>query len=197
MAQIFTPPQLVLYPMGPGEPVRLKRGAIAEYQGALWFPDGKTLLVLGNEPQKPTRAYLQNISGGEPTPLLQEGVIPASISPDGQTILAIDGQRKWGWYPVTGGAAQPAPGMTADDPPLSLVGWSADGRAFYVHTGTDVPARIDRIDVKTGQRTLLKEVGPADLTGLATFDPLTVSRDGTQYAYRYRKVLSTLFVVSR
>ena len=44
---------------------------------------------------------------------------------------------------------------------------------------------------------LLKEIGPADLTGLTTFDPLTVSRDGSQYAYRYRKVLSTLFVVSR
>jgi hypothetical protein len=128
---------------------------------------------------------------------LREGVIPAAISPDGQTILAIDRERKWGWYPVAGGAAQPALGLTADDAPPSVVGWSADGRAFFIHTGTDVPARIDRIDIKTGQRTLLKELGPPDLTGLATFDPLTVSRDGSQYAYRYRKVLSTLFVVSR
>ena len=182
LAQIFTPPQLVLYPMGPGEPVRLKRGAIAEYHNALWFPDGKTLLVIGNEAGKPVRAYRQDISGGEPTPLLQEGVIPAAISPDGQAILAIDRERKWGWYPVTGGAPQPAPGLTADDAPPSVVGWSADGRAFFIHTGTDVPARIDRIDIKTGQRTLLKELGPADLTGLAMFDPLTVSRDGSQYS---------------
>ncbi len=43
LAQIYTPPQLVLYPMGAGEPVRLKRGAIAQYQGAFWFPDGKSL----------------------------------------------------------------------------------------------------------------------------------------------------------
>jgi hypothetical protein len=197
LAQIFTPPQLVLYPIGPGEPVRLNRGAIAEYQGAIWFRDGKALLVVGNEPQKPIRAYRQNISGGEPTPLLPEGVVPASISPDGQAILAVDRERKWAWYPVAGGPAAPAPGMTASDPPISVVGWSEDGRAFYVHTGTDVPARIDRIDIKTGQRTLLKEIGPADLTGLGMFDPLTVSRDGSQYAYRYRKVLSTLFIVSR
>ena len=60
---------------------------------------------MGNEAQKPTRAYRQDISGGEPTPLLQEGVIPAAISPDGQTILAIDRERKWGWYPAAGGAA--------------------------------------------------------------------------------------------
>jgi eukaryotic-like serine/threonine-protein kinase len=197
LAQIFTPPQLVLYPMGPGEPVRLKRGAIAEYQGAFWFPDGKTLLVVGNEPGKPTRAYRQDVPGGEPTPLLQERVIPAAISPDGRAILAINSERKWGWYPVAGGAPQSAPGLTGDDGPASVVGWSADGRAFFVHTGTEVPARVDRIDIKTGQRTLLKELGPADVTGLATFDPLTVSHDGSQYAYRYRKVLSTLFVVSR
>jgi hypothetical protein len=196
LAQIFTPPQLVLYPMGPGEPVRLKRGVIAEYQGAFWFPDGRTLLVVGNEPRKPTRAYRQDIAG-EPMPWLQEGVIPAAISPDGQRILAIDHERKWGWYPAAGGAAQPAPGLTADDAPAGIVGWSADGRALFMHTGTDVPARIDRIDVKTGRRTLLKELGPADLTGLGMFDPLTVSHDGSQYAYRYRKVLSTLFVVSR
>ena len=111
LAQIFTPPQLVLYPMGPGEPVRLKRGTIAEYQSAIWFPDGKTLLVVGNEPQKPTRAYRQDISGGEPTPLLPEGVFPAAISPDGQTILGKDREGKWGWYPVAGGAGAAGAGF--------------------------------------------------------------------------------------
>ena len=197
LAHIFTTQQLVLYPVGTGEPVRLERGTIAEYHSVLWFPDGKTILVIGNETGKPVRAYRQNIAGGEPTPLLQEGVIPAAISPDGRTVLAIDRERKWGWYPVAGGATQPAPGLTADDAPPAVVGWSADGRALFIRTGTDVPARIDRIDVKTGQRTLLKELGPSDLTGLVTFDPLTVTRDGNQYAYRYRKILSTLFVVSQ
>lgn len=197
LAQIFTPPELVLYPIGPGEAVRLKRGTIATYQNGLWFPDGKTLLVVGNEAGKPIRAYRQNVPSGEPIAILEEGVIPAVISPDGQTILAINREKKWGWYSVAGGAPQPAQGLTADDRFGSVVGWSADGRAFFVHTGTDVPARIDRIDVKTGQRRLLKEVGPADLVGLTMFDPATVSRDGSQYAYRYRRVLSTLFVVSR
>ena len=61
LAQIFTPQQLVLYSMGPGEPVRLKRGTITEYHNALWFPDGKTLLVIGNEAGKPVRAYRQDM----------------------------------------------------------------------------------------------------------------------------------------
>ena len=79
LARIYTPPQLVLYPMGAGEPVRLERGAIAHYQTALWFPDGKSLLVVGNEPGKPMRAYRQAVPGGEPTPLLDEGVYPAAL----------------------------------------------------------------------------------------------------------------------
>ena len=43
LARIYTPPQLVLYPMGAGNPVKLERGAIAHYQTAFWFPDGKSL----------------------------------------------------------------------------------------------------------------------------------------------------------
>jgi len=196
LAQIFTPPQLVLYPIGPGEPVRLARGMIAEYQGALWFPDGKSLLLTANETGKPTRAYRQELPGGEPKALLDEGVVPAAISPDGRSILGVDSKKTWRWYPVDGGAPRPAPGLTADDRSIAIVGWSEDGKAFFVHSGTGVPSRLERVDVITGRRTLLKEIGPADRTGLFMLDPVTVSRDGAQYAYRYWRRLSTLFVVS-
>jgi len=197
LAQVFAPAQLVLYPVGPGEPLRLKRGVIAEYQIAHWFPDGKSLLVVGNEAGKPTRMYRQDIPGGEPAPLLGDGISPGAITPDGQAILGVDRERRWRWYPVSGGAPRPAPGLTAEDTPLAILGWSADGKALFVRNGTDVPARIDRVDVATGRRTFLTEIGPADRTGFVAFDPQTVSRDGAQYSYRYRKRLSTLFIVSR
>jgi hypothetical protein len=86
--------------------------------------------------------------------------------------------------------------LTADDRTIAIVGWSEDGKAFFVHSGTGVPSRLERVDVITGRRTLLKEIGPADRTGLFMLDPVTVSRDGAQYAYRYWRRLSTLFVVS-
>jgi eukaryotic-like serine/threonine-protein kinase len=196
LAQIFTPPQLVLYPMGAGEPVRLKRGALAEYQAALWFPDGKSLLIVGNELGKATRAYRQDVPGGEPIPVLEDGVTPAAITPDGQSVLGQDGSKTWRWYPAAGGTPRPAPGLTADDIVAGFVGWSSDGRALLVRTGTDLPARIDRVDIATGRRTLLAEMGPQDRAGLFYFAPVSVSKDGAQYAYRYWKRLSTLFVVS-
>jgi Tol biopolymer transport system component len=197
LAQTFTPPQLLLYPMGAGEPVRLKRGAIAQYQQtALWFPNGKRLLVVGNEPGKPTAVFQQDIPDGEPQPVLEPGIYPAAMTPDGKMVLAINGKREWRWYPLSGGASQAAPGLQESDDPTGVVGWSPDGTALLVRSGTGVPSRIDRVEIATGRRTLLTEVGPADRTGLFVFSPVSVSKDGAQYAYSYSKRLSTLFVVT-
>jgi Tol biopolymer transport system component len=196
LAQIFSPPQLVLYPMGAGDPVRLNRGAIAEYQTALWFPDGKSVLIAGNEAGKRTRTFRQVVPDGEPKPILDEGVVPEAITPDGQTVLALDRDRQWRWYPLNGGASRLAAGMTAADRAESVVGWSADGKELFIRTGSDVPARIDRLDILTGRRALLAEVGPADQTGLFVFLPTSVSKDGRQYGYSYAKRLSTLFIVT-
>jgi dipeptidyl aminopeptidase/acylaminoacyl peptidase/tRNA A-37 threonylcarbamoyl transferase component Bud32 len=196
LAQLFQPPQLLLYPMGAGEPVRLKRGTIAEYQIALWFPDGKRLLVMGNEAGKPTRAFQQDVPDGEPKPVLEAGIFPAAIARDGKTVLAINGEGKWRWYPLSGEPSQPAPGFEDTDDPTSMVGWSTDGKELFVHSGTTVPSRIDRVTIATGQRTLLAEAGPVDRTGLFMFTPSSVSKDGAQYAYSYMKRLSTLFVVT-
>jgi Tol biopolymer transport system component len=174
----------------------LKRGTIAEYQTALWLPDGKSLLVVGNEPGKPTRVYQQDVPDGEPKPVLEEGIFPAAITPDGKTVLAVDREQKWRWYPLSGGAPRLAEGMTPTDVPTSISGWSADGTELFLRTGTNVPARIDRLDVATGRRTLLAEIGPADPVGLFTFGVSDVSAGGAQYAYTYAKRLSTLFVVT-
>ncbi|HKQ59642.1 MAG TPA: protein kinase [Candidatus Polarisedimenticolaceae bacterium] len=197
LAQIFSPPELVLYPVGAGDPVRLKRAGIQQYERAFWFPDGKSLLIIGNEASKPMRAYRQDISGGDPVPLLDEGVAPGAITPDGQTILGVDRDHGWRWYPVAGGAARPALGLTAADRAEDIVGWSEDHKSFFVRRGQDVPTSIDRVEVATGRREPLAQIGPADSTGLYRFLPVSISRDGAQYAYQYGKRLSTLFVVSR
>jgi hypothetical protein len=198
LALVFSPPQLVLYPMGAGEPVRLKRGAIADYQNAFWFPDGKSLLVVGNEAGKPSRTFRQEIPSGEPRPVFEEGVVAAAITPDGQAVLALDRDREWRWYRVDGSASRLAAGMTAQDRPdrYNVAGWSDDGKELFLRMGGGVPARIDRLDIVTGRRSLLAEVGPADRTGLFSLTPSSVTKNGGQYSYSYAKRLSTLFVVT-
>ena len=198
LALVFSPPQLVIYPMGAGDPVRPKRGVIADYQNAFWFPDGKSLLVVGNEAGKPSRMFRQEIPAGEPKPIFEEGVVAAAITPDGQTVLGFDRERKWRWYPVDGSASRVALGMTDQDRAdrYLVAGWGADGKEVFLRTGSDVPARIDRLDIMTGKRSLLAEVGPDDRTGLFSLTPLSVTKNGGQYAYAYAKRLSTLFVVT-
>jgi hypothetical protein len=47
------------------------------------------------------------------------------------------------------------------------------------------------------QRRVANQARVADRAGLLNFDTVSVSHEGAQYGYRYRKRLSTMFVVSR
>jgi len=67
---------------------------------------------------------------------------------------------------------------------------------LFIRTGGDVPARIERLDIATGRRSLLAELAPDDRVGLFIFYATSISKDGRQYAYGYAKRLSTLFVVT-
>ena len=127
-------------------------------------------------------------------PFLAEGVSPEAITPDGQNVLGIDPDGAWHWYPVNGGAPRLAPGLTSRDRPN--LGWSEDGKSIYVRISNEVPAPLERLDIATGRRTPLREIGPADRAGLFSLSVASVSHDGAQYAYRYQKRLSTLFIVT-
>lgn len=92
LALINSPPQLVLYPMGPGNTIRLDRGPIVRYQRwAKWFPDGKQILFCGNESFKPTRCYRQAVDGGPPVPVTPYGFDSALVSCDGRSVLGFNG----------------------------------------------------------------------------------------------------------
>ena len=54
--------QFTLLPTGAGEPKVLPKGGIA-YQGAGWFPDGRRILISGNEPGRGSRLFVQDVAG--------------------------------------------------------------------------------------------------------------------------------------
>ena len=61
--------QMVLYPIGAGELVKLERGGIEAYEnGAAWFPDGRRIIPCGHEPGRALRVYIQAIPVGTPEP---------------------------------------------------------------------------------------------------------------------------------
>ena len=190
LALIPTPSQVVVYPTGAGDAVRPPRGAIETYEWADWFPGGREILVCGNEANRATRCYRQSLPAGEPEPVTPEGTRTGKVSPTGQRVIVKAGDGSARVYDLTGGVPFAVP-IDRDE---TVLGWSVDGRAIYT-SKPRVPARIDRVDVATGQRALVKELAPADQTGVITVWAGGVSDDERAYAYSYWRRLSRLFVV--
>jgi len=192
LAVVYTPPQLVIYPTGPGQTRRLPRGGLETYHSARWFPDGRNVLVIGNEAGKASRCYAQDVSGGPPRPVTPEGTANGTVSPDGLQVLYSTPDGSWLTQRIGGGTAQPVPGLTAED---HVIRWSADGGFVYVYRDTSVPFRLERLDLASGHRELIREVAPADRAGVLRITGAAVTDDTRVYAYSYFRMTSQLFVV--
>src|SRR5256886_1424723 len=150
-----SPSQLKLLTTGAGEPKDLTKDNI-NHSWAHWFPDGKRILFAADEPGKGVRFYVYDIASGKSQVISQEGVngTAFALSPDSQQIAAIGPDQKGYLYPVSGGEPHLLSGLNQGEQPIT---WSSDGRSLYIYQPGELPARVYRLDVKTGQRTLWKE----------------------------------------
>ena len=76
-----------------------------------------------------------------------------------------------------------------------VAGWSNDGRAAFATRVPQVPARLERIDLQTGNRTLVRELAPTDRTGVSVIVPTDIVDDARGYAYFYMRDVATWYVV--
>jgi hypothetical protein len=192
LAIVYTPLQVLLYPTGPGQPLHLPHGNLETIQAARWFPDGKHVLVEGNEPGKALRCFEQDLQGGPLQPITPEGMTKGMVSPDGLRILYASEDGSYFIRPIAGGPAQPIPGLTPDDR-VNL--WSPDGRTLYISRAVGMTAQIEKLDLATGRRTLIRKVSPAEALGALNIGALSLAEDAKAYAYGYLKMKSKLFVV--
>jgi Tol biopolymer transport system component len=192
LAVVYAESQVVLYPTGPGEPLRLPRGPLQAYHGAAWFPDGKRVLLVGNEPGKASRCYEQDLVGGLPHPLTPEGTNNGRVSPDGRQILYMDSAGVWFLQPTEGGTARAVSGLGPED---RVQHWSQGDGGLYVFGSNDMPRRLERLDLATGHRTTVRLIAPTDRTGALWVIRLSLSDDAKAYAYSYNRMISQLFVV--
>ena len=95
-------------------------------------------------------------------------------------------------YPLAGGSPRPLPELTPED---RVTDWSADGRSLILYRLTLVPTRAERLDLATGKRTLLREVGPSDRAGVGVVSPVLLSADEKSYAYSAFRQACYLFTV--
>ena len=185
---------LELLPVGPGQPRRVPCKGLEE---ALWwyfFPDGKRILLWGNEENRGLRLYELALDGdGTLRPVGPEGAIwPVVIAPDGRRVALTSPERVLTIYDLAGNDPPvPVRGAAKGDQVLT---WGPDD-GLYVHQfSSRISTRVERIDLRTGERTLWHELAPNDPAGVMNLHPVYVAMDLETYAFSYRRFLSELYV---
>lgn len=185
--------KVLVLPTGAGEPRSLQPYNLKAFSWAGWFPDGKRVLLSAFEEGKGQRMYVQALDVGAPRPITPEGVAVRAntLTPDGKGIAAgLKGQLML--FPVDGGEPQPIKGADPQDTPMR---WRDDGRVLFVRQGR-LPARIFALDVTSGQRTLVREIGPRDTVGVDSVGDTRLTPDGKSHAYVYIRSLYSLYQVT-
>ncbi|HEX7424712.1 MAG TPA: protein kinase [Terriglobales bacterium] len=188
-----SPEQLRLLPTGAGETQSLTNDSI-NHQWARWFPDGKRFVFSGNEPGRGVRLYTQDVSGGKPKAISPEGVdaVAFAISPDGQLVVGIGPDQKGYLFSSAGGDPRIVNGMEPGDIPIN---WSQDAHSIYLYRSGEVPAKVYRLELATGKKTVWKQIAPLDPTGVSTIGPILMTPDGKTYVYGFHRTLGDLYLV--
>jgi serine/threonine protein kinase len=165
MGSTRPPSQLILLPTGTGEARPLSHDQI-HHQGASWTPDGKRIVFVGNEPGHRIRYYVQNLDGASARAITPENVIfnnfdPVAISPDGKLVAVTGLDGKIISYPLDNGPSSTVPALADGFAPLR---W-CPGDSLMVYRAGEVPERILRVDIETGEQTLWRELAPVGGVG--------------------------------
>ncbi len=184
---------VTIYPVGPGQSKRVTLPGFTLDRAGL-LSDNKTIWIYGNEPSHPARYYLAGMDGAKPRPVSPEGVraLRPGLVLDGKYLAATSGGKNR-LYPVTGGEPEVIAGMRQGE---WIAGWTEDGSAIYVYTRNEIPIKIYRVDRKTGQREVIREIMPSDHAGIGSgVGYLLITPNGKTYAYSLGQDLSELHLV--
>jgi eukaryotic-like serine/threonine-protein kinase len=189
------PGKVTLVPTGAGQPRTIATPGLEEiHSGAGHFlADGRRITLNASEHGHGVRCYLLDLDGGKPIPITPEGITGGIVSPDGKYVLRADDAGLLAAYPIPEGAPRPIPNLEAGFTPVQ---WTDDNSSVFVYHRGPVPTSVYKVNVTTGQKTLIQEVQPETTTGVVSITPIVVTRDGSRFAYSYYQVFSELFVIS-
>jgi eukaryotic-like serine/threonine-protein kinase len=192
------PTRLQLVPTGAGDTRILPRGSLEGHGWAVWTPDGRSVVLMGNEAGRGSRLYLQSVTNGDPVPISSEGVrllrsASHSVSPDGRVVLGEGPDGVVGLYPIDGGAVLPIAGLDTD---LVPIGWSDTPNVIFARQrGIERLADIYRVNVVSGRREKWRTLGPADPSGAPRLFSVQISPDATRYAYSVNNESFILYMI--
>jgi hypothetical protein len=112
------------------------------------------------------------------------------VSPDGSRVAMVGRDGRAAIYRIAGGPPVEIPTVVRGEFPVS---WTADGRALFVAGLSNVPHRVFKIDLSTGQRSPWKELHPSQVAGIR-MSQVSVTPDGRSFLHMYSQLLSNLYV---
>lgn len=119
--------------------------------------------------------------------------VPVVISPDGKTVAVAGLDGKIVLYPLEDGTPRAVPKLEGGFAPVR---WCPDNRSLLVYHLGDMPVKILRVDIKTGEQALWKELMPTYRTGLAGISIIRVGSDCQSVAYSAQYNPSELWIAS-
>jgi len=142
--------------------------------------------------------YRVDFQSGVRKPVTPEGVAGtfASISPDGKWVAFDVSQGGIAVYPLEGGEPRSYPGLPNPTRQLFPLNFTSDGKQLFVLGRGGAGGDAYVLELATGKWSLWKQLSSSERLGILDFGPALVTPDGKSYAYSYRQMLSTLFLVT-
>lgn len=198
---IGSPEHVSLFPVGPGQTRELSFPQFDHLENgtARFMPDGKHFLIDAKEPNHSLRTYLIDVAGVQPPrPITPESTAAILPSPDGKYaagtgVPQASGPRKLTLFPIDGGSRIE---LTPTDPPWGVMQWSADSRSLFLYKSAEIPITIYRFEIASGKLTPVREVKPANRSGVVSVGPVVCDMQAAGCAYSYFETLSGMYVIT-
>jgi len=184
--------RLLVVPVGEGTKRELFGDGI-EYRWARFFPDGKKLLVGGNQPGGKLTLFVQSTQGGKAQPLAPQTYLRnVMISPDGNKLVGNDPDNRLIVLAADGSNPRPVEAQ-----PFGVaVGWSADGSALLVRDRGVPSLDVYRVDLASGRSKLWNKIQPTSPIGIQSLNRLFYARDEKSYVYSPTRTLAKMYLTT-
>ena len=186
--------KVMLLPTGVGE-TKTVTAANFHYRGAVWASDGRSLIVLASQGDRPLRYWVQNIDGSAPRPVTPEGVAGLFITLNhSDFVFARDTTNTPQLYPIDGSNPKHVLGLSEAD---EVIGGSPESDVVYVSSGgSAIHHQITKVNIASGERKPFVNVSPTDSVGISSLGHPIFSADGKRFVYSQVRNLSVLYIAT-